>query len=64
MIEEILHEEGPNVLRALQLEALVTSAESRQHHLGHDARGGRDQVESADASQIRLQEQEALLPVR
>ena len=50
--------------RALQLELRVAGAEGRQHHLGQDARGGRDQVEPTDASEIRLQELEALLPVR
>ena len=32
--------------------------------LGQDVRGGRDQVEPADAAQVRLQELEALLPAR
>ena len=64
MIEEVLHEQRANVLGALQLELRVAGSQGRQHHLGQDVRGGRDQVEPADAAEVRLEELEALLPVR
>ena len=50
--------------RALELELRVAGSQDGQHHLGQDVRGGRDQVESADAAHVRLQELEALLPAR
>ncbi len=56
MIEHFLHQQLAYVLADGQLQLRIVGLQHRQHEVGDDAFSRRNQVQSADAAQVRLDE--------